>query len=178
VLQALRGRDWGLFWIPYPLPPQGARSQSTAFAEKCGRPQGAIQAPPRTSYESRREPLDQLVSQITPLPDQVGAAFIVRGRLVGAELFDSPRTFAQLLPKLVRSYGLDALDHSLPRDSAATAVDGEFQAFLEQLLEAATLRRPAVGLGEDLRIEAKEMVAAALVHEGKVVHLSAFVKER
>jgi hypothetical protein len=47
----------------------------------------------------------------------VGAAFIVRGRLVGAELFDSPRTFAQLLPKLVRRYGLDALDHSLPRDS-------------------------------------------------------------
>jgi hypothetical protein len=43
-------------------------------------------------YESRREPLDQLVSQITPLPDQVGAAFIVRGRLVGAELFDSPRS--------------------------------------------------------------------------------------
>lgn len=129
-------------------------------------------------YESRREPLDQLVSQITPLPDQVGAAFIVRGRLVGAELFDSPRTFAQLLPKLVRSYGLDALDHSLPRDSAPAAVDGEFQAFLEQLLAAATLRRPAVGLGEDLRIEAKEMVAAALVHEGKVVHLSAFVRDR
>jgi hypothetical protein len=129
-------------------------------------------------YESRREPLDQLVSQITPLPDQVGAAFIVRGRLVGAELFDSPRTFAQLLPKLVRSYGLDALDHSLPRDSAPAAVDGEFQAFLEQLLDAATLRRPAVGLGEDLRMEAKEMVAAALVHEWKVVHLSAFVNQR
>jgi hypothetical protein len=79
----------------------------------------------------------------------------VRGRLVGAELFDSPRTFAQLLPKLVRSYGLDALDHRLPRDSAPAAV----------------------GLGEDLRIEAKEMVAAALVHEGKVVHLSAFVRD-
>jgi hypothetical protein len=107
----------------------------------------------------------------------LGAAFIVRGRLVGAELFDSPRTFAQLLPKLVRSYGLDALDHSLPRDSAPAAVDGEFQAFPEQLL-AAALRRPAVGLGEDLRIEAKEMVAAALVHEGKVVHLSAFVGAR
>jgi hypothetical protein len=126
---------------------------------------------------SERRHLGHRRSQITPLPDQVGAAFIVRGRLVGAELFDSPRTFAQLLPKLVRSYGLDALDHSLPRVSAPAAVDGEFQAFLEQLLGAATLRRPAVGLGEDLRIEAKELVAAALVHEGKVVHLSAFVKE-
>jgi hypothetical protein len=101
----------------------------------------------------------------------------VRGLLVGAELFDSPRTFAQLLPKLVRSYGLDALDHSLPQDNAPAAVDGEFKAFLEQLLAAATLRRPAVGLGEDLRVESRGMVAAALVHEGKVVHLSAFVRE-
>jgi hypothetical protein len=56
-------------------------------------------------------------------------------------------------------------------------LDGEFQTFLEQLLDAATLRRPAVGLGEDLRIEAKQLVAAALVHEGKVVHLSAFVRD-
>jgi hypothetical protein len=87
-------------------------------------------------------------------------------------------TGAPLLPKRVRSYGLGALDHSLPRDSAPAAVDSEFQAFLEQLLGAATLRRPAVGLGEDLRIEAKEMVAAALVHEGKVVHLSAFTPDR
>ncbi len=54
----------------------------------------------------------------------MGAAFILRGRLVGAELFDSPRTFAQLLPKLVRSYGLDALDHSLPRESAAEVRKG------------------------------------------------------
>jgi hypothetical protein len=38
-------------------------------------------------------------------------------------------------------------------------------------------RRPAVGLGEDLWIEAKEMVAAALVHGGKVVHLSGFARE-
>ena len=60
--------------------------------------------------------------------------------------------------------------------STPAASDGEFQAFLERLLEAATLRRPAVGLGEDLRIEAKEIVVAALVHEGKVVHLSAFTR--
>jgi hypothetical protein len=32
------------------------------------------------------------------------------------------RLAAQLLPTLVRSYGLDALDHSLPRDSAPAAV--------------------------------------------------------
>lgn len=89
-----------------------------------------------------------------PLPD---------ARSKPAELFDSPRTFAQLLPILVRSVGLDALAHRLPRDNARAAVNGEFTAFLDQLLKAATLCRPMVWPGEDLRIEAKEMVASALV---------------
>ncbi len=77
----------------------------------------------------------------------------------------------------MRRYGLDAIDSTLPRERAPTAVEADFKAFLDKLLDAATLRRPAVGLGEDLRVESRGMVAAALVHEGKVVHLSAFAKQ-
>ncbi len=66
--------------------------------------------------------LGRLRSQITPLTAQVGAA-----------LFDSPSTFAQLLPKLVRSYDLDALDHRLPRVRALAAVEADFNAFFETL---------------------------------------------
>jgi len=36
------------------------------------------------------------------------------------------------------------------------------------------LRKPALGLGEDLRFESGDAVGAALVHEGEIVHLSAF----
>jgi hypothetical protein len=49
--------------------------------------------------------------------------------------------------------------------------------FLAKLLSATALRKPALGLGEDLRLEERELVGAALVHEGEVVHLSAFTRE-
>lgn len=55
-------------------------------------------------YEDRAAALDRMVSAIGATPDQVGAAFVVRGRLTGAEVFGSAQTFATLLPKLVRSY--------------------------------------------------------------------------
>jgi hypothetical protein len=59
------------------------------------------------------------VPQLLFINDAMRPVLLLDGEeLVGAKLFYSPRTFAQLLPKLVRSYGLDALDHSLPRDSA------------------------------------------------------------
>jgi hypothetical protein len=38
------------------------------------------------------------------------------------------------------------------------------------------LRKPALGLGEDLRIESEDTLGAALIHEGQVVHLSAFTR--
>jgi hypothetical protein len=64
---------------------------------------------------------------------------------------------------LMRSFGLDALAQRLQRDNATAAVDGEFTALLNQFLTAATPCRPMVWPGEDLRIEAEEMVASALV---------------
>jgi hypothetical protein len=40
-------------------------------------------------YETRRAQLDEMVTQVTPQADQVGAAYWVRGRLIGAEIFGS-----------------------------------------------------------------------------------------
>ena len=40
-------------------------------------------------YETRRAKLDEMVTQVTPQADQVGAAYWVRGRLIGAEIFGS-----------------------------------------------------------------------------------------
>jgi hypothetical protein len=132
-------------------------------------------------YEDRSALLDHMVSQVRPQTDQVGAAFMVRGRLVGAELFGSAQGFSSLLPKLVRSYGLDAIDAResarVRRRRAASDPATLVKTFLAKLLSATALRKPALGLGEDLRLEERELVGAALVHEGEVVHLSAFTRE-
>ena len=54
--------------------------------------------------------LDEFVAAFTPVERQVGAVFFVNGRAAGLELFDAPRTWRTLAPKLIRSYALDALD--------------------------------------------------------------------
>ncbi len=128
-------------------------------------------------YEDRMTVLDRMVRDIHPLPDQVGAAFAVGGQLIGAEIFDSAQTFRDLLPKLIRSYGLDAIDweYPVPTDKAPDPVDVE--GLLKRLEGLPAFTRSGLGLGEDLRFEDDGVVGAALAHEGRLVHLSVFTKD-
>ena len=52
---------------------------------------------------------------------QAGAVFAVGGKVIGLELFDSDRTFAKFLAKLVSSYALDAIEIEAGTDNAAAA---------------------------------------------------------
>ena len=162
------------------------RSDQSAIWDSIGRKAANFEVRSPTGaasdiYEHRRALLDDMVMQVKPQTDQVGAAFMVRGRLIGTEIFGSAHTFAQLLPKLVRSYGLDAIDERAATLARRHRFEGDparvVQAFLERLLRAAALDKPALGLGTDLRLEDRDLVGAALVHEGEVVHLSAFTRE-
>lgn len=134
-------------------------------------------------FDDRGAKLDEMVGEIPALSGQVGAAFLVRGELSGIELFGSADVFGRLLPKLVRSYGLDAIDErSLRRRrrpalrSVTDSTAAEIQQFLATLEKLPVLRKPALGLGEDLRIASEDTLGAALLHEGQVVHLSAFTR--
>ena len=61
-------------------------------------------------FEASNVALDEFVAAFTPVERQVGAVFFVNGRAAGLELFDAPRPWRTLAPKLIRSYALDALD--------------------------------------------------------------------
>ena len=81
------------------------------IAEKSARlgassPTSAMEA----MYVDHGARLDQFVRATGPVDGQVGALFAVNGEIVGLDLFDSPETLRALLPKLVRSVALDAID--------------------------------------------------------------------
>lgn len=119
--------------------------------------------------------LQTLRARFAAQPDQVGAAFFIGGVWVGLDLFDSPHTLAKLLPKLVDSYALDALDVP-PEPGAAPSLD-QVRALLDRIAQAPAAAYPAVGKGTDLRIDAPALQAAALADGERVVHLSAFAVE-
>ncbi|HKG90473.1 MAG TPA: DUF6569 family protein [Gemmatimonadaceae bacterium] len=105
-----------------------------------------------------------------PRDGQVGALFAVGEDVVGLDLFDAPATLRTYLAKLVRSYALDAL----VRRPAGAAPAARATELLERVTAAQATTHPAVGLGQDLRLEGEGVHGGALLHEGRVVHLGAF----
>ena len=107
-------------------------------------------------------------------PGQVGAAFVVNGRFAGLDLLAGPDLLARLLPKLVRSYALDAIDgdESGPRDEAfATEGMLAIQAALHAVAHMTQASHPAIGSGKDLRLKGDGLMGGALIAEGALVHL-------
>jgi hypothetical protein len=123
-------------------------------------------------YEQNRPRLEDFVAAFTPVEGQVGALFAVNGSPWGIDLFDSPATLGKTLPKLVRSYALDAID--VAAEQATPVLEQEALRFVSDAMAARADRFPAVGLGEDLRLASPTLTGGALTVDGKVVHLCAF----
>ncbi len=127
-------------------------------------------------FERHSQSLDDYVAAFKARDDQVGAIFLVGDALFGLDVFDRPSTFTALLPKLIRSYGIDALEHRAESEQAHAT--SEARAFLDRLLQGTPQDHPAVGLGNDVGIIAEGLVAGGLVVDDIVVHLTAFSESR
>lgn len=158
---AVRGRraDQGEIWADI-------AAKSTRLAANS--PTGAMAA----MYEQQAGNLKEYRLAIAAEADQCGAVFIVAGLLAGVELFDAQATFAALLPKLVTSYALDALDTPPAQGPASRRA---LTRSLLAAISAATMQAvPAAGLGEDIRIVGRRVAGSALLFEGQCIRLSAF----
>lgn len=124
------------------------------------------------AFEARRRGLDAFVGALGPLPGQTGALFALNESVRGLELFDQPSVLATMLPKLVRSWALDAIE--TPSGDLPAPPEEEAQAFLDMVAEAEMRPYPAVGQGTDVRLESARLTGGAIVDAGRVVHLNAF----
>ena len=126
-------------------------------------------------YEQHRGSLDDYVVAFGQQPGQVGAVFLVGATFAGVDLFAHEATFAGLLPKLARSYALDALevDAKTPFKSPAAIAQG----LLADVVAAQARAYPAVGQGHDVRIESPTVAGGALVEGEAVLHLAAFRRD-
>ena len=127
-------------------------------------------------YAQNETSVEPFVEAIPAQFHQRGAVFVIGGEIIGCDLFDCAATLSKLLPKIVRSYALDAVD----RDSASSCVardpsSMEVRELLERIAAAETTGFPAIGLGEDFRLQTPGLAGGALVEDGRVVHLGAFV---
>jgi hypothetical protein len=131
-------------------------------------------------YEAAGASLAEFEEGLQPLERQAGAMFAINGVIVGLDLFDSPATWRKLMPKLVHSYGLDALDRTTRRGFDKDEEGHPLEAqpdpakFLRAVRRAKATEFPAIGLGTDLRIDGRALAGGALAVDDGVVHLVAF----
>ena len=126
-------------------------------------------------YERYTKRIDDYVGGFATIDRQVGGVFTINGDIIGFDLFDSSGTLKKLLPKLVRSYALDAIEMDTKKASAPSREPVE--ELLSAITEAEAKTFPAVGEGVDVRLTGPNLTGAGLVVNGRVVHLSAFRRE-
>ena len=141
----------------------------------------AMDAPSETGamseiFERHAKALDDYVRKVEAAPDQLGAIFSVAGGSYGLDLFDRHATLAAFLPRLVRSYGVDALERRTEGDEAAP--DSAARDFLDRLGAGSFDDHPAVGLGRDVGIVTDGAIGGALVVDETTVHLTGFSNPR
>lgn len=122
-------------------------------------------------YEDYQDQVEEYLKAIKVAEGQVGAVFAINGQIRGMELFDFTATFRKLMPKLLRSYALDAIDE---QDGSTGSKSLDITRFLAAVATANGTEHSAVGEGDDIRISGPELAGGALSARGRVVHLCAF----
>ena len=126
-------------------------------------------------FEQQRQRVDAYVDAISALPGQCGAVFAIDGEVVGLEYFDAPASFAHYLPKLVRSYALDAAETAVSRaGSKLPPVEEVVRQFIAGLLATTAECFPGVGEGVNVRLENATLAGSALVLGERLLHCAVF----
>jgi hypothetical protein len=155
-------------------PLEAGRAQAAVWAEVSEK--SARHGSPSTTlahselYRVRERDLAGLRDAFPLQPGQSGAV-VALGAEVTLDWVSRPEAFAQLYPKLLNGYLLDALER-------LDEEPGPSEVLLEGLADAPATRRASVALGEDVRLSGDGVVGSALELDGELIQLCAFTGAR
>jgi hypothetical protein len=146
------------------------------IAEKADRmgapsPTGAMAA----IYDKERPSIEEYVKPFRLIDSQVGAIFMIDGKVAGMDAFGKPGTFSKVFKKLLESYALDAIDWHDPNQESK-ALKSEVTKFQKAALAADAERHSAVGLGTYFRLESRKIIGFSLALDDQLIHASIFAR--
>lgn len=124
--------------------------------------------------EQRHDSLAGFIAALAHPTRARGIIAAIAGRFAALDLFDSPAALERLWPRLVTGYAMDAITQAHQPDKPRQFTAKGAAALLEHVAEVECRAFPSVGLGEDWRFEAEDILGQALVAEGECVHLCVF----
>jgi hypothetical protein len=118
-------------------------------------------------FTSQRDSLDSLRERFPLVPGQSGALFALDDS-VCVDYVSRPDAFAQLYPKLLHGYLLDAIERLDAKPAKTLA------AFLDSVGSAPRSRRKSPGLGYDVRLAGEHVLGSGLDLDKELLQLCAF----
>lgn len=116
------------------------------------------------------------IGGLRPDDGQAGVLAYVDGRATCLDLFDGPTTLAAVWEGLIGSYFADAGFGTGEHGNSKIKVPGRTIAreWLKGLAHGDIASSPSIGLGDNVTCISPGIDAAALVHEGRLLHLAGF----
>jgi len=128
----------------------------------------------RDVVEQERGRLTACEQAFPLLPGQRGLLVTVGGAVRSLDWVSRPEAWKRLHDRVVRSHAMSAAATAAAVAPPADTAERDEEAareFLARAAEAALTDRPSVSLGTDVRLESRDQLGAALLHDGTVVHL-------
>ncbi len=122
-------------------------------------------------YVQNKSKLQKYLDIFTVLPSQIGAIFVVNGKVAGAHMFENETIFSSQMYSLIECYAADPIrirSNISKRNSNNSATD-----FLSDILDTTIKPSPTPGEGEDFRFVGKHVIGGALIVKHHIVHLCA-----
>lgn len=124
-------------------------------------------------FRAREHDLAELRAAFPLLPGQSGALLAFSADALCLDWVSRPSAFAQLYPKLLDGYLLDALE----RPDGDSAQSERIVRFASALSGAAAVRRSSAGRGSDVRLRGADCRGSGLELDGELLQLSAFTAD-
>ena len=120
----------------------------------------------------KRQSIEGYISALKYPAGARGVVAAINGQFVAMDLLDKSDTLERIWARLVGSYAIEALMRKADGNEPFTAKGT--QALLEHIGEIECQPFPSVGVGDDWRFEADDVVGQALVVDDTCAHLCAF----
>ncbi|MGD2096094.1 MAG: hypothetical protein PVG35_00845 [Desulfobacterales bacterium] len=129
-------------------------------------------------YRKQAPSIEKYAKHFELTESQVGAVFMINGKVAGMDCFGKSETFSKVFEKLVESYALDAIDSAgKEREKAKKGTKSAAGKFVEASAGCRVENHQSVGLGMDCRLDSNDSTGFALAHDKQVLHMSLFAKE-
>ena len=128
-------------------------------------------------YDSYDKRLSEFTQAFQLIEWQTGAIFAIDGRVSGLECFGCSDTFKRFFDKLVRSYALDALDR-VEKTKTDSVPPEKARRFIKSAMKSRVEKHPSLGPGDNVTFESRSVSGTALVEKARLLHLSAFKKQK